>query len=242
MAGPPSGPILALHCMLASGGAWRGVAAHLDRPLLRPDLPGHGRAPRPEGDWMEAAVAAAWDAAPEGPVDVVGHSIGGCVALRMLADDPGRIRRLVLVEPVMFAAADPSARAANAAEMAPYGAALARGDRRAALAAFHGMWGDAPLDALPDAAVAYMAERVDLVAATVPAIVDDAGRVLDRLPPDAAPTLVTGAAPRPVMGAIETGLRARMPRMGTVRVAGAGHMAPLTHPEAVAALLRDALA
>ena len=236
------GPILALHCVLASGGAWRGVAGHLDRPMLRPDLPGHGRAPQAADDWMDAAAASAWAAAADGLIDVVGHSIGGCVALRMLADDPRRIRRAVLIEPVMFAAAGAPARAESAAEMAPYADALARGDRRAALGVFHALWGDVPLGTVPEAARRYMEDRVHLVTDTTAAIVDDAGRVLDRLPSGAEVEVVTGATPRPVMGSIVAGLADRLPRLRVRRIPGAGHMAPLTHPAEVAAALAAALA
>ena len=230
-------PILALHCMLAAGSAWRGVAAHLDRPLIRPDLPGHGRTPYRGGDWMAEAAAVA-RAAGAPPFDVVGHSIGGCVALALMAE--GLVRRAVLVEPVMFAAADASARAAHLAEMAPYEAARAGGDADAMLAAFHGLWGDAPLAALPEAARTYMRDRVHLVAETAPAIVEDRGGVLDRLS-DIPVTLVMGARAGPVMRSIRDGLAARLPRLATRTVAGAGHMAPLTHPDAVARIVSKAL-
>ena len=223
--------------MLAAGSAWRGVAAHLDRPLLRPDLPGHGRTPYGGGDWMAEAVAVA-RAAGEPPFDVIGHSIGGCVALALMAE--GLVRRAVLVEPVMFAAADPVARAAHEAEMAPYAAARAAGDADGMLAAFHGLWGDAPLSALPEAAQGYMRDRVHLVTETAPAIVDDRDGVLDRLP-DLPVTLALGERAAPVMHAVRDGLASRLPRMEVRMIAGASHMAPLTHPEEMARIVAEAL-
>nr|WP_238941563.1 alpha/beta hydrolase [Jannaschia sp. Os4] len=224
--------------MLAAGSAWRGVGAHLDRPLLRPDLPGHGRTPYAGGDWMSEAVAVA-RAAGRPPFDVVGHSIGGCVALALMAE--GLVRRAVLIEPVTFAAAGPAAREAHVAEMAPYEAARAAGDAEGMLAAFHGLWGDVPLAALPQAARVYMRDRVHLVAETAPALVDDVGGVLDRLP-DVPVTFVAGERAAPVVRAIRDGLAARLPRLEARVIAGAGHMAPLTHPEAVARVVAEALA
>lgn len=39
------------------------------------------------------------------PVDVIGHSFGATVALRLALERPELVRSLVLVEPVLFAAA-----------------------------------------------------------------------------------------------------------------------------------------
>lgn len=233
-------PILALHCMLASGGAWKGVAARIDRPLLTPDLPGHGAAPDAPGPYMDDAVRIAWDAAPEGAFDLLGHSFGACVGLRMMAERPDRIRRAVLVEPVMFAAADPSARDAYVASMGGYADAMERGDPDAALRAFHAVWGAGDLDALPGRAVAYMRDRIHLVAAGGPAIVEDAHGVLDRLPGEVPVTVVLGAPRLPIMAAIRDGLARRMPQAQARDVRGAGHMAPLTHAAAVAGIVRHA--
>ena len=227
--------------MLSSRGEWRGVMAAHGADWHRPDLPGHGAAPPAAGDWLTAAAERAIAAMPPGPFDLLGHSVGACVALRVMADHPARVRRAVLVEPVLFAAAAPAARDAHRAEMAPFGAALAAGDRDGASALFHGLWGDVPLAGLPPPARAYMAERIHLVAATEPALFDDAGDILARLP-DRPTTLVTSDRPAPVMAAILDGLAARLPRVATVRIPGAGHMIPVTHPAELAAALDRALA
>ncbi len=83
-------PVLALHCSLAHGGAWAGVAGKLPgRRLLAPDLPGHGKSPdwADPGDYHDAATRAVLAileaAARDGPVDVMGHSFGATVALRL---------------------------------------------------------------------------------------------------------------------------------------------------------------
>ncbi|UWQ20006.1 alpha/beta fold hydrolase [Jannaschia sp. W003] len=232
-------PVLALHCLLASGAAWRPLAARLARPLVRVDLPGHGAAPDAAGDLMAQSVAHALAHAPEGPIDFVGHSFGACVALRIMADHPGRIRRAVLVEPVLFAAAPEPERGLGHDPDAVH-AALARGDRAGALRSFHGDWGGGPLNAMPAASRAYMEARMPLFAATVPALLHDDGAVLARLP-DRPVALVRGDCSPAVMKHILDGLAARMPRAETQVIEGAGHMIPFTHPEALGQVVERTL-
>jgi pimeloyl-ACP methyl ester carboxylesterase len=70
------------------------------------DLPGHGLSEKPTGsaEYTSAAlrsdVCALIDVMGLGRVDVIGHSLGGSVALRLALDAPHRIRRLVLAAPV----------------------------------------------------------------------------------------------------------------------------------------------
>ncbi|WP_299646643.1 alpha/beta fold hydrolase [uncultured Jannaschia sp.] len=238
--------ILALHCMLASGAAWRGVQGAMpETRLVCPDLPGHGHAApwdaaRP---FMDQAVEIAWAAVPPGAFDLIGHSYGGCVALRLLAEAPDRIRSLTLVEPVMFAAAEPALQAANRTEMAPVDAAMEAGDRDAAARAFTGRWGDGSAwDALPDRRRAYIRNRIHLIAASAPGIVADVHTILSRLPADPPPvTIVTRRDPPAVVAGVAAGLRARLPGARIVE-AGAGHMIPVEAPEALAEQLRAAIA
>ena len=229
--------------MLASAAAWRGVARALDGARLTcPDLPGHGCAPDWDGErpYMDAAAEVALTSAPEGRFDLLGHSYGGCVALRLLADHPGRIRSLVLVEPVMFAAAAPALREAQRRGQAPYAAAMARGDREAAARAFTGAWGGGgDWDALPDRQRAYIRDRIHLVAASSAGIVDDAHDVLDRLPAAPPPVrIVTRADPPAIVEGIAQGLAARL-RGARVARLGRGHMIPMEAPEDLARLVQD---
>lgn len=71
-------------------------------PTVAPDLPGFGATPAPSGAWGSAeyaeAVARLIQSAdgPGGPVVVVGHSLGGRVAVTLAARHPGLVRALVL--------------------------------------------------------------------------------------------------------------------------------------------------
>lgn len=234
-------PILALHCMLASGAAWRGVRAALPgRTMICPDLPGHGTDGWDgTGAYMDAALDLAWAVAPEGPIDVVGHSYGGCVALRMLAEEPGRIRSLTLIEPVMFAAAPEAERLAHARDMAGFHAELEAGKREAAARRFTGLWGAGRAwDALSERQRSYITDRIHLIAASGPGIVDDVHGILDRLPTAPPPvTIVTRQDPPPITEGIARGLAARLPG-AQVRRLGHGHMIPMERPAETAALLR----
>jgi len=67
------------------------------------DLPGHGRSDRP-ADWsyaldaFAAVVGEVIDAAGLTSVDLVGHSMGGSIAIVLAARRPGLVRRLVVAE------------------------------------------------------------------------------------------------------------------------------------------------
>lgn len=90
--------MLLLHGLGATGGVWRGV---LDRSrttdALAPDLPGHGTAAwaSPYSFVRHAEAVLPLLEAFDRPVPVVGHSMGGVVALELAALAPDRVSRVV---------------------------------------------------------------------------------------------------------------------------------------------------
>jgi 3-oxoadipate enol-lactonase len=89
-------PLLLVHGF--GGAAWNfsELAPLLPgRRLIIPDLPGHGASsplPAPTLTGFADVLAEVLD----GPVDVLGHSLGGVVALRLAERHPALVRRLVL--------------------------------------------------------------------------------------------------------------------------------------------------
>ncbi len=74
--------------------------AHQGFNVLAPDLPGHGRSAgevltsiEATADWLMSWIEGHTD----GPIILVGHSMGSLVALRAAAEHPARVARLVLV-------------------------------------------------------------------------------------------------------------------------------------------------
>ena len=95
-------PILFLHGL---GGSWRYWRRGLDglgtdHTLYLPDLVGFGRSPKPRGDYSLSmhveALTPLLDRA-DGPLTVVGHSMGAIVALGLYARFPDRVKRLTLI-------------------------------------------------------------------------------------------------------------------------------------------------
>jgi pimeloyl-ACP methyl ester carboxylesterase len=96
-------PLLLVHGF--GGAAWNfdELASLLPgRRLLIPDLPGHGgSSPHPAPSLAGFADVLAEVLAAEGveQADVLGHSLGGVVALRLAVRRPERVRRLILAAP-----------------------------------------------------------------------------------------------------------------------------------------------
>jgi pimeloyl-ACP methyl ester carboxylesterase len=98
------GPVLLLlHGIANSSVTWEPVAAQLARhfTLVAPDLLGHGVSATPRGDYSLGAHATAvrdiLTALGHEHVTVVGHSLGGGIAMQFAYQFPERCERLVLV-------------------------------------------------------------------------------------------------------------------------------------------------
>jgi len=99
-----SGPvILLIHGITGSSRLWEGVIPALarDHTVIAPDLLGHGESAKPRGDYSLGAFASGIRdlllALGHDRATVVGHSLGGGVAMQFGYQFPERIDRLVLV-------------------------------------------------------------------------------------------------------------------------------------------------
>lgn len=241
-------PVLALHCSLAHAGAWSGVVDHMSGVTVTAlDQPGHGRA----ADWdgvtdlhgltTRQSVEMAEALAGGAPIDVLGHSFGATVALRMALERPDLVRSLVLIEPPLFAAA----RASGSPAFAPFevqhlavGQALADGHRQDAAEMFHGLWGNGAVFAsLPARQQHYMMDRIHFIAAQNPFLLHDTAGLLRYMGLESLGVpvlLVEGAASPVIITAVQDELERRLPQVTRLVVPGAGHMVPITHPAEVA--------
>jgi pimeloyl-ACP methyl ester carboxylesterase len=120
-----SGPLVVLlHGIAGSSATWEDVIPGLSErhTIIAPDLLGHGESSKPRGDYSLGAYANAvrdlLGALGEARGTIVGHSLGGGVAMQFAYQFPERCERLVLVSsgglgrelhPLLRAAALPGA-------------------------------------------------------------------------------------------------------------------------------------
>jgi pimeloyl-ACP methyl ester carboxylesterase len=96
-------PVVLIHGMLNSSSHWRSVALSLagEHTVIAPDLIGHGDSAAPRGDYSLGAHAASIrDLLAAIGIDratIVGHSLGGGVAMQFFYQFPQRVERLVLI-------------------------------------------------------------------------------------------------------------------------------------------------
>ena len=101
-------PVLIAHANGFCGGAYGPLARELpDRHVWALDFRGQGQSTPPDDldfDWEGLAddVLAVVAELGGGPLDVIGHSMGGAGLLRAEVREPGTIRRAYLYEPIVF--------------------------------------------------------------------------------------------------------------------------------------------
>jgi pimeloyl-ACP methyl ester carboxylesterase len=96
-------PVVLIHGVTGSCDQWAPAARHLakDHSVVAPDLLGHGQSAKPRGDYSLGAYASGIRDLIVGlghdRVTVVGHSLGGGIAMQFAYQFPERCERLVLV-------------------------------------------------------------------------------------------------------------------------------------------------
>lgn len=236
---------LFLHCGLARASAWDRVMALLagEMSMLAMDLPGHGQSEdwNPERDFAVQTCDMALGLL-QGSAHVIGHSFGAYAALRLALDHPEMVRSVTMIEPVFFAAAkgpDPAGLAAHKRKAGRYMGALAAGDPVSAARGFTADWGDGrPWESLKPAQMDYIVDRMPLIKASEAALLDDSGAVMERLDELEVPLLLAaGDMSPPIVASVLDGIEEVQPDAIRVLLDGAGHMAPMTHPDEVSAVI-----
>ncbi len=124
-------PLVLIHGFAADSTGWMALERALPRdlPLIRIDLPSHGRSPlrRLSGFAdLAKAVVQVFDRVTNAPVHVLGHSLGGAVALAVSDIRPRQVKTLSLLSPAGLgpeidgAALNGIARATTADSLAPW--------------------------------------------------------------------------------------------------------------------------
>ncbi|MFC9627106.1 alpha/beta fold hydrolase [Streptomyces sp. NPDC056930] len=247
--GAAEGPaLLALHGIKGHGARWRHIAetSLYDFSVIAPDLRGHGRSDHAPPWNTEAHVAdmlALLDARRMHRVDLLGHSYGGLIALRLAHEAPERVGRIVLLDPSVGLPAgdmhDQARRTLNTCSFTDPEQACA--ERRSA-------WPAASAAAVEEEVAEHLAPRSDgrwqwriEPAAVVTACSEMAGPPIT--PPATVPTLLVIARRSGfVSPEYVRACRAAMGEHLTVSEVDAGHMLYLERPEETGELIRRFLA
>jgi pimeloyl-ACP methyl ester carboxylesterase len=242
--------VVCIHSSTSSSAQWRPLMDRLAGRYrtLAVDLYGSGKSPtwpadRPLSLADEVALLGPVFAAAGERFHLVGHSYGGAVALVAALAAPGRVESLVLFEPVLFSvliAEDPTQPAAReiAAVRDDTVVALERGNPHASGARFVDYWmGAGTWAAMPEP----RREGLATAMSNVKAEWDAAFREPTPLSAFAAlevPVLyITGSDSPASSRGVTRLLTKTLPRVTAVEIEGVGHMAPVTHPDRVNALI-----
>jgi pimeloyl-ACP methyl ester carboxylesterase len=136
--GDHGSPIVFLHGLFGQGKNWTQIAKALaaEHRSTLVDLPHHGRSPWHEHfDFLEIADQVAGALAAEEPVTLVGHSLGGKVAMVLALRRPELVERLCVVDvsPVGYRTADEFAGYITAMQALDLGSLRQRGEAEEAL-------------------------------------------------------------------------------------------------------------
>ena len=250
--------VLLLHSSASSSVQWRSLTELLRVRwrVLAPDLHDYGQTgpwPGPASPELgdEAALVDAVVAQSAERIHLVGHSYGGVAALRYAADRPKRLLSLTLIEPAAFhllrRAPEGTREHDLFREVAEVAAdvahAAAEGDDHRGMGRFIDYWNGegAWIRTRPEVQLA-LARQAAKVACEFRAAMTDPTRfgLLRRIE---APALVLRgtASPRPTRRIAEL-VAQILPNARLDTIEGAGHMLPLTHHEAVNAVIAEHLA
>lgn len=247
-------PTLCLHCSTGSSRQWRSLAERLaaQRSIIAPDLLGYGDNPawqqgRRLNLEQEVQHILPRLAATRGAVDVVAHSFGAAVAIKLALTHPERVRSLSLYEPVLFGLlrgdADSAAALTEILETAALiERSLRAGDRDGAAARFIDFWsGDGSWAGTAEPRRASVRARIAKVRADFGALCDDETTAADIARLRIPVLCLSGARSPAVTRRIADTLCAALPHARCERFSDAGHMGPLTHAREVNSSIEEFL-
>jgi pimeloyl-ACP methyl ester carboxylesterase len=239
--------IVFCHGLFGQGRNWTRIGKELatSHRVTLVDMPDHGRSAWSEHfDYLDAADRVADLLTDDDPVALVGHSMGGKIAMLLALRHPGLVERLAVVDvsPVPYPHAEEFARYIAAMQAIDLTTLERRGDADAALA-----------DAVPNPVVrSFLLQNLrhhagawewqphlDLLARDLGAITDWPADRLDGAAPYGGPVLWVAGADSPyVREDYAPAMERWFPRVRRVTVKGAGHWVHSEQPEVFTEVLR----
>ncbi|RUO73472.1 alpha/beta fold hydrolase [Idiomarina ramblicola] len=230
-------PVVLLHSSQSASSQWRAlvkdlVASHF---VIAVDLLGYGQAPNVEftanfrlEQELPRIISAVKNLSLSQPVQLVGHSYGGAVALKLALEKPFKIAAVVLYEPVAFHVLPDDS--PGMLEIQDISQAMHGRDAIECTRTFVDYWNDAGyFDALPERIQQLMVSQADKVALDFDALLNEPRRLADYSGVEQKVLLLQGKHTRRSANAVAEALSTVLPDVERESVA-AGHMGPLTHP------------
>ena len=248
-------PVILLHASASNGGQWKSLVNHLSRrwKVIVPDLPGYGGSQDPVAAGfrgLESHALAVLDLIEHfgGHAHVVGHSMGGSVAMRLAVGVPECLQSLTVIEPTCFHLL----RAGNSTDQDLFGeiqslsrrvaAAAVDGEVNVGMRRFVDYWnGQGTWAMMQPSQRIKAAQRIGRVTADFSAGLAENWSV-EQLRELLSPLVVISgtASPEPAKRTAEVIAGATTNSRHQI-ITGAGHMLPLTHSMETAALISRTL-
>lgn len=230
-------PVILLHSSQSASTQWRALIKTLASShfVIAVDLLGYGQAPKVEHtanfrleQELPRIISAVEQLQLSQPVQLVGHSYGGAVALKLALEKPFDIADVVVYEPVAFHVLPDDS--PGMLEIQEISQAMHGKDAVECTRTFVDYWNDAGyFDALPERIQQLMVSQADKVALDFDALLNEPRHLEDYRGVKQNLLLLQGEHTRRSAKAVAEALSTVLPKLERSSVA-AGHMGPLTHP------------